>query len=109
MVVVACSETESTKGSVVVKKGFRAFRYLWLDDGKNWESEFINKTIDEATKSTIKNNKPFLVLFFELLFWTKIHETKNNVGIISEIPPNPKMKFELTRSNVKETKTVVIV
>ncbi len=30
MVVVACSATESTKGSVVVKNGLIAFRYLKL-------------------------------------------------------------------------------
>ena len=28
MLVVACSDTESTNGSVVVKNGFNAFRYL---------------------------------------------------------------------------------
>jgi len=27
-VVVACSDTESTKGSLVVRNGFKAFRYL---------------------------------------------------------------------------------
>jgi len=108
-VVVACSETESVNGSVVVKKGFNALRYLWLADGKNWESELIIKILGAIINNAIKNNKPFLVLFFELLFWTKIQDTKNMVETINEIPPIPKIKLELTRSNPKEIKTVVIV
>ncbi len=108
-VVVACSDTESTNGSVVVKNGFNAFRYLWLGNGKNWESELIIIKLGAIIKSATKNNNPFLVLFFELLFWIKIQDTKNMVEIINEIPPIPKIKLELTRSNPKEIKTVVIV
>jgi len=108
-VVVACSDTESTNGLVVVKNGFNAFRYLWLGNGKNWESELIIITIGAIIKSATKNSNPFLVLFFELLFWIKIQDTKNMVEIINEIPPIPKIKLELTRSNPKEIKTVVIV
>ena len=108
-VVVACSDTESTNGSVVVKNGFNAFRYLWLGNGKNWESELINIKLGAIIKSVIKSNRPFLILFFELLFWIKIQDTKNKVETINEIPPIPKMKLELTRSNPKEIKTVVSV
>lgn len=106
IVVVACSDTESTNGSVVVKNGFNALRYLWLGNGKNWESEFINRIVGAITKSATKNIRPFLVLLFELLFWMKIQEIKNIVGTIIEIPPNPKIKFELTRSNPNDTKIV---
>ena len=108
-VVVACSDIESTNGSVVVKKGFKALRYLWLGNGKNWESELIIIILGAIIKSATKNNNPFLVLFFELLFWIKIQDTKNMVETINEIPPNPKIKLELTRSNPKEAKIVVIV
>ena len=41
MVGVACSATESTKGSIVVKNGFIAFRYLKLGNGKTFDSSFI--------------------------------------------------------------------
>jgi len=92
-VVVACSETESVNGSVVVKKGFNELRYRWLGNGKNWESELIIKILGAIIKSAIKNNKPFLVLFFELLFWTKIHNTKNKVELINKIPPIPIVKL----------------
>jgi len=92
-VVVACSATESVNGSVVVKKGFNAFRYLWLGNGKNWESELIIIKLGAIIKSATKNNKPFLVLFFELLFWIKIQDTKNRVETINEIPPHPKNKI----------------
>ena len=108
-VVVACSATESTNGTVVVKKGFKALRYLWLGNGKNWESELTIIRLGAIIKSATRNNKPFLVLFFELLFWIKIQDTKNRVETINEIPPNPKIKLELTRSNPNETKIVVIV
>ncbi len=108
-VVVACSDTESDNGLVAVKKGFKALRYLWLGNGKNWESELIIIRLGAIIKSATNNSKPFLVLFFELLFWIKIQNTKNSVGTINEIPPNPKRKLELTRSNPKEIKTVVIV
>ena len=79
IVVVACSDTESTSGSVVVKNGFKALRYLWLGKGKYSESEFITRTDGAMIKSTTKNNNPFLILFFELLFWIKIQATKNKV------------------------------
>lgn len=105
-VVVACSDTESTNGSVVVKNGFIAFIYLWLEDGKKFESEGIEKAIAAKTKSASKNNRPFLCLFLELLFWIKIQETKNSVETISEIPHNPDI---FTRSNIKEVKIVQIV
>ena len=77
--------------------------------GKNWESELIIITLGAIIKSATKNNKPFLVLFFELLFWIKIQDTKNKVETINEIPPIPKIKLELVRSIPKEVKTVIIV
>ena len=60
----------------------------------------------------INNNNdryPFLILFLELLFWTKIQKTKNIEEMINEIPPNPKTKLELTLSNAKENKIVIEV
>ncbi len=72
-------------------------------------SELIIIKLGAIIKSATKNNNPFLVLFFELLFWIKIQDTKNMVEIINEIPPIPKIKLELTRSNPKEIKTIVIV
>lgn len=59
-------------------------------------------------KNPNKNNNPALVLWIDF-FWIKITHTKTMVGAINEIPPNPKIKLELTRSNPKEVKTVVIV
>ena len=39
----------------------------------------------------------------------KIQDIKNRVETINEIPPNPKIKPVLTRSNPNENKIVVIV
>ena len=41
MVVVACSETESTSGLTVVRSGLIALRYLKLGKGKKLDSAFI--------------------------------------------------------------------
>ncbi len=41
IVVVACSATESTNGSWVVRKGFTALRYLKVGNDKNLELKFI--------------------------------------------------------------------
>ncbi len=63
-VVVACSETESTRGLVVVKNGFIAFKYLKLAEGKNSKPK---KKKDEITKNTLNKNKNiFLVLWLGL-------------------------------------------
>ena len=108
-VVVACSDTESTNGSVVVKNGFSALRYLWLAEGKNWDSEFATKIKGIRIKNASKNIKPFLVLFLADLLCIKMQDTKNKVEVINEIPPMPKIKPELTRSNPNEIMIVLIV
>ena len=59
-------------------------------------------------KNAIKNNIPFLVLLTDF-FWIKIMQTKTILGTINEIPPNPKIKLELTRSNPSEVIMVAIV
>ena len=61
MVVVACSETESTKGSVVVRKGLIAFKYLKLGNESKSDSFAITTHETPMIIIAIKNNKPFLL------------------------------------------------
>ena len=60
-------------------------------------------------KNASRNIKPFLVLFLVDLLCIKIQDTKNKVEVINEIPPMPKIKVELTRSNPNEIMIVLIV
>ena len=109
-VVVACSETESVRGSVVVKNGFNALRYLWLGNGMNCESEPNIRKLEPRSIIANKKSNPFLFLEFSLLlFWIKIQVTKKIVGIINDKPPNPIMKCVPSLSNAKDVIIVEIV
>jgi len=105
---LACSATESTRGSEDVKKGFRAFRYLKLGKVTKLDSSgtplaiIINELIRITEK---RSTNPFLVLFFSpLIFCIKIQLTKNKVGSINTKPPIPKTKCGPGLSNEPEVK-----
>ena len=85
--VVACSETESVSGSVVVKNGFNALRYLWVGNGMKFESVPNIRKIEPIIIIAIKKNKPFLILYFSLLlFWIIIQNIKlGHRSIFNEI------------------------
>ena len=100
-----CSATESTKGSVVVKRGLIAFRYLKEGKGKKSNSSLIVIKNEPATIIKINKTNPFLVLFWLLLiFWIKMQPTKNTVGSINENPPKPNTKLGPGLSNEPEIK-----
>ena len=69
MDVLACSATESTSGSVDVKNGLIAFRYLKLGSGQRFDSSFIITKKDPITIIAINKNKLFLILFSSLLIF----------------------------------------
>ena len=69
IVGVACSATESTKGSVVVKNGLIAFRYLKVGKGKRFDSSFIITKNDPITIIESNKNKLFLSLLLSLLIF----------------------------------------
>ena len=87
--MVACSETESTSGSVVVKKGLIAFRYLKLADGK--KSEPIEKTEKIMIKNASKNKNIFLCGFL-LKFLITNNTVINDVDVIRPRPLKPNIK-----------------
>ena len=69
MDVLVCSATESTSGSVVVKNGLSAFKYLKLGRGKRFDSS--SRTIKNEPIIIIENNKNklFLILVLSLLIF----------------------------------------
>ena len=69
MVVVACSETESTSGFVVVKNGLIALRYRKLGKGKKLDSAFIVTKKDPMMIIETNKISPFLILFSSLLIF----------------------------------------
>ena len=84
ILVVACSDTESTSGSVVVKNGLSALRYLKLVEGKNSEPlRKIENIIME--KASMVNN--ILRLGLPLKVLTINNKTIISVGIINPNPP----------------------
>ncbi len=60
--VVACSATESVKGSRVVKNGLSALRYLKLGNGKKSSSSLIVTRKDPIRRIENNKNNPFLIL-----------------------------------------------
>ena len=107
ILVVACSATESVKGSRVVKNGLSALRYLKLGRGKV-DSSLITSKEDPTIIIEMSKINPFLILFLSLLiFWTNIQDTKNIVGIINKIPPKPKTKLGPGLSNIIAVKRKV--
>ena len=108
-VVVVCSAIESVKGSIVVKNGLIAFRYLKVGKGKMFDSlPRINRN-DAITTREIKKIKVFLnFCSFLLIFWINILVIRNTVGIISERPANPYTILGPGLSNVLEIKKNII-
>ncbi len=110
VVVVACSETESTKGLVVVKNGLIALRYLKLGMGRKSDSAFATTRKEPNTINKINKINPFLILFSALLiFWMNVQDIRNTVGMINEKPPRPNTKFRPGLSNKLVTKRNVTV
>jgi len=66
IVVLVCSATESTKGSIVVKNGLIAFRYRKLAPPIELVGFVITKN-ELISIIEINNNNPFLILFLSLL------------------------------------------
>lgn len=105
---VACSETESVKGSVVVSKGKIAFKYLCV--GKTIEFEFSATTIIVENRMIIENktNAPFR--FFRVLFFcTIITITRINVDKINDKPAKLKINPDTSLSNRKPEKITDVV
>ena len=84
ILVVACSDTESTSGSVVVKNGLSALRYLKLVEGKN--SEPLRKI-----ENMIMEKASMVSKILRLGLLLKVLTINNNiiisVGIINPNPP----------------------
>ena len=65
----ACSATESTRGSVVVKNGLIALRYLNVGKDKKFSYSLIVIKNEPIIIIENNSNNPFLTLFFsELIF-----------------------------------------
>ena len=82
--MVACSDTESTRGSVVVKKGLMAFKYLKLADGRNSEP---TKKIDVIIIEKVNKVSNMFRRELELKVLTSNNKIMNSVGIINPNPP----------------------
>ena len=60
--VVACSATESTNGSVVVRNGLIAFKYLKLGNGKISESSLNTIRREPMINTAHRKKSPLRVL-----------------------------------------------
>ena len=67
IVVVACSATESTRGSVVVRNGFMAFKYRKLGNGKKLESSLVTISNEPIINIAHRKINPLRVLVSDLL------------------------------------------
>lgn len=104
---MACSETESTSGSDVVKNGLIALRCLWEGNVINSSETLIYRNVVEMIRKDVRKNKPFRILCFSgLLYWIIMHNTRKIIGIIKLNPPSLPVKDNAIRSKPND---VIIV
>ena len=88
--VVACSATESTNGSVVVRNGFIAFKYRKLGNGNKLESSLVTIRMEPIINRAHNKINPLRVFVsFLLNFWIIIQIIKKIVAPSNENPPKP--------------------
>ena len=109
MFKVACSATESTSGSVVVRNGLIALRYLnvGINSWNQFDSEIITKNIVKNKVILKRKISEFLSLFLLFICIIKIIIDKI-VGIIINIPEKLVTKFIIVLSKIKPVRNIEV-